>query len=44
MSQQNELRKIVKGTISILYLLNCSKYFLIYILGQTVLKIRQEKF
>ena len=39
---QNQTRKIVKRTISSLYVLNCFRYFQIYILGQTSQKVRQE--
>ena len=44
MSQKNLTRKIVQETISSLYVLNCFKYFVIYILEQNILKIRQVKF
>ena len=35
---------MVKRAISSLYVLNCFKYFLMYIFLQSVPKIRQEKF
>ena len=41
---QNQTRKIVKRTISSLYLLNCPKHFLIYFGTKYLKKIRQEKF
>ena len=41
---QNHTRKIVKRTISSLYVLNCFKYIQIYILEQISKKIGQENY
>ena len=43
-TSRNQTRKFTKRTISSLYVLNCFKYFQVYILGQISQKIRQENY